>query len=208
MSQYFHWISSHSSLIAMLEDLLTGYRVTGLLSNIRKCSNILPSGTFSKGIRTNLRSPNGWWHGRCTLCTDLTRPFFRSSRAILHTPRKVSKGGCWEQEHLFLPTSAVCVCWRPIHCMGSGHSCDFGHLTTSKIKGRANKHVGYKKLFRYLGCLLLKSITTNSWFRQQLKGLLKICMLQSSTNRSSYAKLRYLHPSAHKTERLAWGPWM
>lgn len=88
MPQCFHRVTLHSSLVATLEDLLTSYKAIGLLSNASKCSNILPPGTFSKGIRTSLRSPDRWWPRTCGLLADQIRPFSRSSKAIPHIPRK------------------------------------------------------------------------------------------------------------------------
>lgn len=132
MPQCFHRVTLRSSPVATLEDLLTGYRVTGLLSNARRCSNILPFGKFSKGIRTNLRWPDGWWRGTCGLFTEQIRSFSRSSRAIPRIWRKVEGSLLRRRAHL-----PLCVGWGPIQYMGSGHSYDFGHLTTSKTKGVA-----------------------------------------------------------------------
>lgn len=60
MPQCSHRITSRSSLVATDKDVLTCYRIIGLLSNASKCSNILLSRTFSKRTRISLRSPDGW----------------------------------------------------------------------------------------------------------------------------------------------------
>lgn len=149
MPQCFHRVTLHSSLVATLEDLLTSYKAIGLLSNASKCSNILPPGTFSKGIRTSLRSPDRWWPRTCGLLADQIRPFSRSSKAIPHIPRKTG----WRllRRSAQLPDAGCCLCvlrTNPVH--GRWARLWFWALGHFKNQAKNHKHVGNKNLFRYL----------------------------------------------------------
>lgn len=101
-----------------------------------------------------------WWLMAWNMWTihrsDQTRPFPRSSRAIPHIPRKV-EARLLRRAHL--PAAICCLCVLKANLVhGLWALLWFWALDHFKNQGKSNKHVGYKKLFRYLGCLLVKSI--------------------------------------------------
>jgi len=79
------------------------------LVHFRLEDSILLSGTFSKGIRTNLKSPDGRWPGTCGLSTDQMRPFSKNSRAIPHIPRKVEGRLLRRRAHLPAAICSLCA---------------------------------------------------------------------------------------------------